>query len=347
MSVVPSLPEAAESEPFPPAAREDLVGVRIAAALIDLALLLALFAVLVVVIGETDVNGDGVSFGLTGVDAWLFAGLVLLYYFGLEATIGRTVGKLLLGLRVVHRDGGRPSVGAVAVRTVLRVVDWLPALYLVGFIAMLMTGSRRQRLGDLAARTGIARAEHLRHRGIAAAALAAAVVLTLAGSAGYVALSDQGDKTYRAHGVSFDYPAGWEQRGLDVVAQGGGGNRLWDTTVGIGESDFAAVQAYRLRQPITAETLDAVKPEATSTVAGLFQQVGGTLRAGPEEITVADMPGLRYRGEYTAAGTPVVSTMVLAFDGTTQYFFNCQYTGENAEEIQQGCTQIMDTFKLE
>lgn len=346
MSVVPSLPEAAKPEPLPPT-HEDLLGVRIAAGLIDLALLLALFAVVVLLIGEADVNGGEVSFGLTGAGASLFAGLVLLYYFGLEATGGRTVGKLLLGLRVVNRDGGRPSVGAVAIRTVLRAVDWLPALYLVGFVTMLATGWRRQRLGDLAARTGIARAERLRHRGIAAAVVAGAVVLTLAGSVGYVALSDQGDKTYRAHGVSFDYPAGWEQGGLDTVAQGGGGNRLWDTTVGISNSDFVAVQAYRLSQPITTENLDAVKPEVTSTVTGLFQQVGGALRAGPEEMTLAGMPGLRYRGEYIVDGAPVVSTMVFAFGGTTQYFLNCQRTSGNAREIERGCTQILETFELE
>src|SRR4029434_649943 len=71
---------------------------------------------------------------------------------------GQTVGKLLTGVRVVRADGDRPPVGAVAIRTVVRLVDWLPLLYLVGFLTMLATGARRQRLGNLAARTGIARA---------------------------------------------------------------------------------------------------------------------------------------------------------------------------------------------
>ena len=40
----------------------------------------------------------------------------------------------------------------IAVRTVLRVIDGI-ALYMVGLIVMLVTGERRQRIGDLAAST--------------------------------------------------------------------------------------------------------------------------------------------------------------------------------------------------
>jgi uncharacterized RDD family membrane protein YckC len=41
---------------------------------------------------------------------------------------------------------------------VLRIVDGLPLFYLVGFIVMLSTGSRAQRIGDLAANTIVIRA---------------------------------------------------------------------------------------------------------------------------------------------------------------------------------------------
>jgi uncharacterized RDD family membrane protein YckC len=165
MSGVPAEPPASEPvppEPVPPEAaggEDDLLGVRSGAALIDLALLSGLFIVLSVTMGEASVGGGGFSFPLNSyAAAGLYLGLVLVYYFALEATIGQTVGKVLVGLRVVGRGGGRPSVAAVATRTLLRIVDWLPVLYLVGFITMLATGVRQQRLGDLAARTGIARA---------------------------------------------------------------------------------------------------------------------------------------------------------------------------------------------
>ena len=184
-------PEAESTEPASavPPSQEDLLGHRIGAALIDLALLVALFAILAATIGESTVGGDGFSFELDGAEAVMYFALVLLYYFALEAAFGQTVGKLLLGLRVVRTDGGRPSVAAIAVRTLVRVVDWLPFLYLVGFIAMQVTGERRQRLGDLAARTGVARALPVRHRSLAAAAVAL-VVLVLLGLSFYQATGD-------------------------------------------------------------------------------------------------------------------------------------------------------------
>ena len=65
------------------------------------------------------------------------------------------VGKVALGLRVVRTDGSKPSGGSVAVRTLLRLIDGLPFLYLVGVVCILATGQRRQRVGDLAADTTV------------------------------------------------------------------------------------------------------------------------------------------------------------------------------------------------
>lgn len=70
---------------------------------------------------------------------------------------GQTVGKRLLGLRVVDAGGFRLEPSQVIVRNLMRFVDGLPALYLVGGIACLVT-RHRQRLGDLAAGTVVIRA---------------------------------------------------------------------------------------------------------------------------------------------------------------------------------------------
>lgn len=181
--------EATEPPSAAPPRQEDVLGSRVGAALIDLALLVAVFAILAATIGESTVEGSDFSFELTGVEAALYFALVLLYYFALEAAVGQTLGKLLLGLRVVRTDGSRPSVAAIGVRTLLRIVDWLPLFYLVGFIAMLATGVRRQRLGDLAARTSVARALPVAHRSLAAAAVAL-IVLVLIGLSFYRATGE-------------------------------------------------------------------------------------------------------------------------------------------------------------
>jgi uncharacterized RDD family membrane protein YckC len=69
---------------------------------------------------------------------------------------GQTLGKRLLRLRVVDAQGLRLQFPQVALRNLLRLVDMLPLVYLVGGAASLVT-RRCQRLGDLAANTVVAR----------------------------------------------------------------------------------------------------------------------------------------------------------------------------------------------
>ncbi len=79
-------------------------------------------------------------------------GWALLYYYATESQSGQTLGKRLLGLRVERQDGGAAGEREIVTRTVLRIVDGI-GFYLVGLVTMMVTGDRRQRLGDLAAGT--------------------------------------------------------------------------------------------------------------------------------------------------------------------------------------------------
>jgi len=69
---------------------------------------------------------------------------------------GRTLGKRLLGLRVMDAAGLDLSFHQVVVRNLLRFIDWLPRIYLLGGIVSLLS-PRYQRLGDLAAQTIVVR----------------------------------------------------------------------------------------------------------------------------------------------------------------------------------------------
>jgi len=69
---------------------------------------------------------------------------------------GQTLGKRLLNLRVVDARGLRLEPSQVIVRSLMRFVDGLPALYLVGGVACVLS-RHRQRLGDLAAGTVVVR----------------------------------------------------------------------------------------------------------------------------------------------------------------------------------------------
>ncbi|HEV3002122.1 MAG TPA: RDD family protein [Solirubrobacteraceae bacterium] len=85
-----------------------------------------------------------------GVQA-LATALALVYFYLSDTTSGQTAGKALFKLRTVTLDGEIVSGRAAASRTVLRIVDQT----IVGPIVMVCTGQRRQRLGDLAARTAV------------------------------------------------------------------------------------------------------------------------------------------------------------------------------------------------
>ena len=91
---------------------------------------------------------------------WVLAGFIAVnflliwgYYTLFEAFWhGQTPGKHIMKLRVIKDSGRQITLFEAMSRNLLRIVDYLPAFYLVGVITMLCT-KRNQRLGDLAAGT--------------------------------------------------------------------------------------------------------------------------------------------------------------------------------------------------
>jgi uncharacterized RDD family membrane protein YckC len=69
---------------------------------------------------------------------------------------GQTVGKRLLGLRVLDARGMRLRPSQVILRNLFRTLDMLPLFYLVGGAACLLS-PKSQRLGDMVADTVVVR----------------------------------------------------------------------------------------------------------------------------------------------------------------------------------------------
>jgi uncharacterized RDD family membrane protein YckC len=65
---------------------------------------------------------------------------------------GRTPGKNVFGLAVVHDDGTPVKWNASFIRNTLRVADFFPLMYATGFVAILLNREGK-RLGDLVAGT--------------------------------------------------------------------------------------------------------------------------------------------------------------------------------------------------
>ncbi len=79
--------------------------------------------------------------------------IFFLYHLVLEALLaGRTPGKRIVGIRIVALNGSAPSLGALLLRNVFRLVDSMPFSYSVG-LACVMFSREHRRIGDFAAGT--------------------------------------------------------------------------------------------------------------------------------------------------------------------------------------------------
>jgi len=141
----------------PPVALEVHVsGRRILATIVDVIIFSIFFWLLSLVFGSTSVEGGSVAFSLGALGSLIYFVGIFAYYLFMEGYLGQTVGKMLLGIKVVREDtGGIPGLGAAAWRTLLRLIDGI-LFYAVAFVSVQVTEKNR-RLGDMAAHTLVVR----------------------------------------------------------------------------------------------------------------------------------------------------------------------------------------------
>ena len=100
---------------------------------------------------EALASGD-FAYALSGAPALLMVALAWGYPIVFEGLFGGTIGKLVLGMRVVNAEGGNIGLGRALVRNLLRIIDALPFFYLLGAI-LVASSDTKQRLGDRVAGT--------------------------------------------------------------------------------------------------------------------------------------------------------------------------------------------------
>jgi uncharacterized RDD family membrane protein YckC len=133
------------------------IGTRFIAALIDHLILV----LVLVIINLASLIVQGMS---SALEAWAWALRSVLtfltiwgYFLFFEGRWnGQTPGKRWAKIRVIRRDGTPVSMVEVAIRNLVRVVDFLPLGYGVGLVTMFIH-PQSARLGDLAAGTLVVR----------------------------------------------------------------------------------------------------------------------------------------------------------------------------------------------
>ncbi|GAA0872262.1 RDD family protein [Gangjinia marincola] len=126
------------------------VGDRIFAFIIDVLVLVAYATLIFVAAG---------FIGMDSFDEWVFqlaVGLPIFLYHLLMETFndGQSLGKMVMKIRVVLVNGGKPAFSNYAIRWLLRLIDITFSSGSVAVISLLFS-RKGQRLGDLAAKTTV------------------------------------------------------------------------------------------------------------------------------------------------------------------------------------------------
>jgi uncharacterized RDD family membrane protein YckC len=146
------------------------LGSRFVAALIDTMIQVMLFLVLsmgllggTALLSRLNLDGeDNGMIGVIGVALFALASFALIwgYYVFFEVVwSGQTPGKRVMSLRVVTAAGQPIGFFEALIRNIVRIADFLPALYVLGTTVMLLN-SRSRRLGDFAAGTIVVKERH-------------------------------------------------------------------------------------------------------------------------------------------------------------------------------------------
>jgi hypothetical protein len=153
-------------------------------------------------------------------------------------------------------------------------------------------------------------------------------------------------QTFNGHGVSFQYPSDWKSISISGESASQG-SEVWSEAFGIDDGNFALVRQYNINLSITSSNIDQHTSELTTQIQNLFTQAGGSMQSGPTKLTMGGFPALGYSGTAVNPQADSVKTrIVLAFNGTTEYFVNCQSSGSDTSALDAGCDQIVSTFTV-
>jgi uncharacterized RDD family membrane protein YckC len=157
---------------------------RLTALLIDMLIEFFYFKIAIEIIKSLAQNSDVFDEDINFWGIWMLLILpIMLYHLVLEITMnGQSVGKKIMGIRVVNENGGRASISQFIIRWLLRVSDvWIVGIiiivasmqvgrdpestfailaalaFLITDIVLVVSSKKSQRIGDILAHTIVIR----------------------------------------------------------------------------------------------------------------------------------------------------------------------------------------------
>jgi hypothetical protein len=183
---------------------------------------------------------------------------------------------------------------------------------------------------------------------------------------------DQPPNTFKSHGISFSYPGSWIE--IPATFETQIGTPLWTESIGpvpqvtppaptdpsqpqppptpqpaTNHLALVTLAAYHISVALTPKNIGRFKRSIAATVAQLAAQTHGRVESGPIRVNLAHLPGYRFQLTVQLAdGTTIQGRVVFVFRKKTEYFLNCEYPQDDplAAEIESGCDQVMQSFRL-
>jgi hypothetical protein len=144
-------------------------------------------------------------------------------------------------------------------------------------------------------------------------------------------------------GFRVDVPGGWREGGVAGGATAGGVpefSRSLSPPNGDAAS-YVLLEVYELE----GEGQN-IRTRVQPLVEDLARDTGGRVIDGPATESMGGLPAVRYEVSIPReGGGQIGATLYFAFEGSTQYFVDCQSTPTFAAEIARGCTEIVSSFE--
>ena len=96
--------------------------------------------------------------GISDPICLVFLFIIFAYLIFMEGYVGWTMGKRIMGMRVVDGNGNKIGFSKSVIRNLLRLVDGLPAFNILGII-LIVRSRTGQRFGDRVAGTYVFRSK--------------------------------------------------------------------------------------------------------------------------------------------------------------------------------------------
>jgi len=152
-------------------------------------------------------------------------------------------------------------------------------------------------------------------------------------------------KRFHAHGISFRYPGNWIAFDSQAPDPQQGSLQKSQDVVGLDDLNIVSITAQVA--PQSDQHLSVWDKQVVSHFSDAFLQNGIEVESGPDKIRVGGLKSLRWTiRQPSGVGYVLDTTLVVSWRGDTEYFLKCQHTAARAPEMNQGCDQVLSSFRF-